>query len=123
MATLAPCAAKRTAIACPIPDEPPVTSRFLPFRPGIPTSARVASCGLVVVVQFGGHSACEVAVDAVLVGDRVDAVQALRRQPPRRDMDVAARLGLARHGLTDQVQLRCTHRRLLTLRRPTKTRR
>src|SRR3954447_14078438 len=36
MATLAPCAAKRTAIAWPMPDEPPVTSRFLPFRPGMP---------------------------------------------------------------------------------------
>jgi hypothetical protein len=28
------------------------------------------------VVQFGGHPAREVAVDAVLVGERVDAVQA-----------------------------------------------
>jgi hypothetical protein len=31
------------------------------------------------VVLFGGHPAREVAVDAVLVGERVDAVQALRR--------------------------------------------
>src|SRR3954469_17989013 len=36
MATLAPCSAKRTAIACPIPDEPPVTRTFFRFRPGIP---------------------------------------------------------------------------------------
>src|SRR5918994_5835510 len=149
MATLAPCAAKRTAIACPIPDEPPVTSRFLPIRPGMPArrsrgstvgavcdtgsphmrahagavpstqpgcdgrpspargcapaqitradqpaaggalpSARAASRGLVVVVQFGGHPAREIALDAVLVGERVDAGQALGRQLSRADVDV-----------------------------------
>src|SRR4051795_2382473 len=35
MATLAPCSAKRTAIACPMPEEPPVTRTFLPLRPGM----------------------------------------------------------------------------------------
>ena len=30
-----PCSAKRTAIACPIPELPPVTRTFLPLRPGI----------------------------------------------------------------------------------------
>src|SRR5206468_2689954 len=35
MATLAPCSAKRTAIAWPMPELPPVTSTFLPFRPGM----------------------------------------------------------------------------------------
>jgi hypothetical protein len=35
MATFAPCSAKRTAIACPIPELPPVTSTFLPRSPGM----------------------------------------------------------------------------------------
>src|SRR3712207_1333702 len=35
MATLAPCSAKRTAIAWPMPELPPVTSTFLPRRPGM----------------------------------------------------------------------------------------
>src|SRR5690349_5379767 len=35
MATLAPYSAKRTAIACPIPELPPVTRTFLPLSPGI----------------------------------------------------------------------------------------
>src|SRR3954471_22499685 len=42
MATFAPCSAKRTAIACPIPDEPPVTRTFFPVRPGMPPRP---SCG------------------------------------------------------------------------------
>src|ERR671936_1931247 len=37
MATLAPYSAKRTAIACPIPDVPPVTSTFFPFSPRMPS--------------------------------------------------------------------------------------
>ena len=43
MATLAPCSAKRTAIACPIPEVPPVTRTFLPFRPGIPARRSLGS--------------------------------------------------------------------------------
>src|SRR5215210_7011917 len=35
MATLAPYSAKRTAIACPMPELPPVTRTFLPFSPGM----------------------------------------------------------------------------------------
>src|SRR3954447_16599531 len=35
MATLAPNWAKRTAIAWPMPELPPVTRTFLPFRPGM----------------------------------------------------------------------------------------
>src|SRR6516225_2730619 len=35
MATFAPYSANLTAIACPMPDVPPVTSTPLPFKPGI----------------------------------------------------------------------------------------
>src|SRR6516164_10761706 len=49
MATSAPYWAKRTAIACPIPDVPPVTRTPLPFRPGI-GSVRT---GLVLVADMG----------------------------------------------------------------------
>src|SRR5688500_13847851 len=43
MATFAPCSAKRTAIAWPMPDVPPVTSTFLPLRPRMPSLAAVSS--------------------------------------------------------------------------------
>ena len=69
------------------------------------------SRGLLVAVQFGGQPAREVAVDAVLVRERLDTVQALGRQPPRPYVHVAARVELARHGLTDQAGLRCVHPR------------
>src|SRR3954451_7231820 len=45
MATLAPYCAKRTAIAWPIPELPPVTSTFLPSRPGR-SSARGSAVGV-----------------------------------------------------------------------------
>src|SRR5688500_7184907 len=38
MATFAPCSAKRTAIAWPMPDVPPVTRTFLPSRPRMPSA-------------------------------------------------------------------------------------
>src|SRR4051812_13950145 len=44
MATLAPSSAKRTAIACPMPELPPVTSTFLPWMP-----RKVSRAGAVVV--------------------------------------------------------------------------
>src|SRR5918999_3501096 len=47
MATLAPYSAKRTAIAWPIPDVPPVTSTFLPFSPRM---ASLAAAGAVAVI-------------------------------------------------------------------------
>jgi tRNA synthetases class I (C) catalytic domain len=62
-------------------------------------------------VQFGPQPAREVAVDAVLVGEWLDTVQALGPQPPRPDVHVAARVGLAHHGLTDQAGLRVFTRR------------
>src|SRR5947209_8712421 len=40
MATLAPYSAKRTAIAWPIPELPPVTSTFLPWSPLMPGQSR-----------------------------------------------------------------------------------
>ncbi len=47
MATLAPCSAKRTAIACPIPELPPVTRTFLPLRPGMASvRARVGAVAI-----------------------------------------------------------------------------
>ena len=59
----------------------------------------------------GLQPAREVAVDAVLVGERFDPVQALGAQPPRPDVHAAVRAGLAHDGLTDQAGLRCVHAR------------
>src|ERR671925_2156989 len=47
MATFAPYSAKRTAIAWPIPEVPPVTRTFLPFSPRM---AAVAASGAVAVM-------------------------------------------------------------------------
>src|SRR3954468_23771351 len=65
------------------------------------------SRGVLVAVQFGGQPARDVAIDAVLVGERVDTVQALGRQPLWAYVHIAARVELAQHGLTDQAGLRC----------------
>jgi hypothetical protein len=40
-------------------------------------------------VQFGGQPAREVVVDAVVVGERIDTIQALGRQSLRPDVHVA----------------------------------
>jgi hypothetical protein len=69
------------------------------------------SSGVLVVVPFGGQPARDVPIDAVLVGERLDTVQALGRQPPRPYLHIAARVELAQHGLTDQAGLRCVHAR------------
>src|SRR4051812_29572134 len=66
----------------------------------------------------------KVAVDAVLVGERLDGVQALGRPPPRPDVHVAARVGPAHHGLTDRrdcdvfVRERCCRQRRIAGVRP-----
>src|ERR671918_3020208 len=57
MATFAPCSAKRTAIACPIPDVPPVTRTFLPLSPRMPSRAAVDSIMVIAASPFVGRSA------------------------------------------------------------------
>src|SRR6266542_1081887 len=47
MPTLAPYSAKRTAIAWPIPEVPPVTRTFLPFSPRMPS---LGVAGAVIVI-------------------------------------------------------------------------
>jgi hypothetical protein len=72
----------------------------MPHRPGRTCSGagcRWSRCvrrafaprGLLVAVQFGGQPAREVAVDAVVVGERIDTIQALGRQSLRPDVHVA----------------------------------
>ena len=56
MATLAPCSAKRTAIAWPMPELPPVTSTFLPFRPRM-ASVRVLLGAVAMRVSWSGAAA------------------------------------------------------------------
>src|SRR3712207_6705420 len=51
MATLAPSSAKRIAIACPIPEVPPVTSPFLPWWPGKVSLAGALSVVAICVVS------------------------------------------------------------------------
>src|SRR6188472_3686624 len=52
MATLAPYSAKRTAIAWPMPDVPPVTRTFLPFKPRMPSDTRAAAVMLMGIAPF-----------------------------------------------------------------------
>ena len=73
MATLAPCSAKRTAIAWPMPELPPVTRTFLPFRPGM-ASVRVTLGAVAMGVSWlgvrgavpGGRSVLRTATGAQL---------------------------------------------------------
>jgi len=53
MATLAPCSAKRTAIACPMPDVPPVTRTFLPSSPRMPSARGVGWVEVLMAVSSG----------------------------------------------------------------------
>src|SRR5919106_3899853 len=74
MARLAPCSAKRTAIACPIPDEPPVTRTFFAFTPGIPPRR---SCGSAV------GAGCDIAVTMRRAAAAHNSVVRPRHKPDR----------------------------------------
>src|SRR4051795_3087582 len=63
MATFAPCSAKATAMAWPMPELPPVTSTFLPSRPGsrlVPGAeeGRVLVMGMVPLWGGSGDCSC-----------------------------------------------------------------
>src|SRR5919197_2012854 len=79
MATLAPYSAKRTAIAWPMPELPPVTRTFLPFSPRRP-SARV---GLGAVAMWGVPPRSGRCVRRA-VPSRAAALRAASRRAPAR---------------------------------------
>src|SRR5919106_5147230 len=82
MATFAPYSAKRTAMAWPMPDVPPVTRTFLPFRPRMPS---VLAVGAVAVMRSssGGWRSLRAGSESQRVGRRYR----LSRTPQERERE------------------------------------
>src|ERR671918_625690 len=105
MATFAPYSAKRTAMAWPMPDVPPVTRTFLPFRPRMPS---VLAVGAVAVMRSssGGWRSLRAGSESQRVGreERVEVEEHAARD--EEDGDEHAETGR----LQLRAELRVRHR-------------